>query len=705
MGKNIQTNRTILFESINPCKLDLLTIIGEIDIQNSLSDDQIEEINKNLLVESFEDFLNKFDPTIYSYFDTVKNKICYSLEKNNNIPTETITEIKLNKENTFFKMLLSLMDSRKNNNVKIVNFNYEDILELLSPKRVIENLKQTRKEINYLFSKYDKLDDKNPEKKELGDKLNYCFLEASKNYNNVLAMLPLAIEDIEVKLSLNTSGSSLNRLEMIKPALIYIGESGSLEVTEVNTDTNLLQIEENHNTEKLSQIFKDDYNENTTIKSEYVSNLVARSYVPNKIIEKIDIEKEIFNYNSYLTLYKNSQESFIEISKELIKKVLGVKIYFDQYNTKVGQMIPKLLITNFKVDLLSNPKKKEALSVFFNTVNNKNDFTNTIWFGILPNVNYEIQMEDKNIKKRFLSSDEDEYGEKNKFSNLIKLADLLEKYKIQLFFNFHASDKTDFKTLSINGVENYKEKTRVLENKTYSEYLIPVLPNFTIIPKNRSKVFVGKTKGDMQEELYYYINGLYLDASYVAAGLISAYQCPAYLKERFKNVNLSTPGVRINIESDENSFEIKTTMPKEISGYTIDVKNQINEENYGFIFASENAVYKGKGIENITVYKARSLYNNNGYNYEPIYKTLTSNYIERIMRYETTDFKEDRINYFFSASPNSTKSIWEKENQYVNSILRAEDDLTHSISANTCSLNLSFAGDVKHLNLLINSKE
>ncbi len=705
MGKNIQTNRTILFESINKDKLDLLTIIGEVDLQNSLSDDKIEEINRHLLVESFEDFLKKFDPTIYSYFDSQQNKICYSLEKNENIPKETVTEIKLNKENTFFKMLLSLMDSRRNNNVKIVNFNYEDILELLSPKRVIDNLKQTRKEINYLFSKYEKLDDKNPEKKELGDKLNYCFLEASKNYNNVLAMLPLAIEDIEVKLSLNTSGSSLNRLEMIKPALIYIGETGSLEIAEVNTDISILQIEENHNTEKLSQIFKDDYNENTTIKSEYVSNLVARSYVPNKIIEKIDIEKEIFNYNSYLELYKNSQESFIEISKELIKKVLGVKIYFDQYDTKANQMNPKLLITNFKLDLLANPKKKEALSVFFNTVNNKNDFTNTIWFGILPNVNYEMQLEDKTVKKRFIGTEIDEFNGKNKFSNLINLSDLLEKYKIQLFFNFHASDKTDFKTLSINGIEDYKEKTKSLENKTYSEYLIPVIPNFTIIPKNRSKVLVGKTKGDMEEELYYYINGLYLDSSYVAAGLISAYQCPGYLKDRFKNVNLSTPGVRINIESDENSFEIKTTMPKEISGYTTDVKNQINEENYGFIFASENAIYKGRGIENITVYKARSLYNNNGYNYEPIYKTLTSSYIERIMRYETTDFKEDRINYFFSASPNSTKSIWEKDSQYVNAILRAEDDLTHFISANTCSLNLSFAGDVKHLNLLINSKE
>lgn len=706
MGKLTQTNRTILFERFNPEKLDLLTIIGETDLQSSLSDDKIEEINEKLVVKSFDEFLLKFDPTIYSYFDTSQNKICYSLEKNFNLPQEIVTEIKINKENTFFKMLLSLMDARNNNKVKTVNFNYEDILELLSPRRVIENLKQTRKEINYLFNKYELLDNENPEKKELGDKLNYCFLEASKNYNNVLAMLPLAIEDIEVKLSLNTSNSSLNKLELIKPGLLYIGETGSLEIAEISTNSNLLQISDNQNNEKLTQIFKDDYNENVTYRSEYVSNLVARSYVPNNIVQEIDIKKEVINYNSYLTLYKNSQEDFIEVAKELIKKVLGVKVYFDQYDTKSIQMKPQLLISNFKIDLLANPKKKEALGIYFNTVNNKNDFTNTIWFGILPNVNFEIELEEnKKIKKRFLSSEDDKKDERNKFSNILNLADLLEKYKIQLFFNFHANDKTDFKTLAINGVESYKIKTKILENKSYSEYLIPVLPNFTIIPKNRSKVLVGKTKGEDIKDLYYYINGLYLDASYVAAGLISAYQCPGYLKDRFRNVNNSTPGVRINIESDENSFEIKTTMPKEISGYTIDVKNKINEENYGFIFASENAIYKGKPIENITVYKARSLFHNNSYSYEPIYKTLTSSYIERIMRYETTDFKEDRINYFFSASPNSIKSIWEKDCDYVNAILRAEDDLTHTIISNTCSLNLSFAGDVKHLNLLINSMD
>ncbi len=54
-NKNIitQTNRTILFEEINPEKPDLLTLIDEVKDMDSLSDERIIEINKYLLVSDF----------------------------------------------------------------------------------------------------------------------------------------------------------------------------------------------------------------------------------------------------------------------------------------------------------------------------------------------------------------------------------------------------------------------------------------------------------------------------------------------------------------------------------------------------------------------------------------------------------------------------------------------------------------------------
>ena len=43
-----QTNRTLLLEEINPEKLDLLTLIGDVKGIDSLSDDKMKEINLHL---------------------------------------------------------------------------------------------------------------------------------------------------------------------------------------------------------------------------------------------------------------------------------------------------------------------------------------------------------------------------------------------------------------------------------------------------------------------------------------------------------------------------------------------------------------------------------------------------------------------------------------------------------------------------------
>ena len=64
-----QTNRTLLLEEINPEKLDLLTLIGDVKGIDSLSDDKIKEINQYLECRSYEEFQEKFAPCIYSFFD------------------------------------------------------------------------------------------------------------------------------------------------------------------------------------------------------------------------------------------------------------------------------------------------------------------------------------------------------------------------------------------------------------------------------------------------------------------------------------------------------------------------------------------------------------------------------------------------------------------------------------------------------------
>ena len=147
-----RTNRTILFEEINPEKMDILTLINDSKNMDSLDDENIIEINRHLLVSSFDEFLEKFDPKVYSYFDAESQSIRYILKKPEGISEDLITEIKINNGNTFFKMLNTLIEARKSQGNRSVDFKFENILELISPRKVIEDIKQTLKNWNMEIS-------------------------------------------------------------------------------------------------------------------------------------------------------------------------------------------------------------------------------------------------------------------------------------------------------------------------------------------------------------------------------------------------------------------------------------------------------------------------------------------------------------------------------------------------------------------------
>ena len=717
MSKNEinQTNRTILFEEINSEKLDLLTLIDEIGSFESLEDEKIKEINNHLLVKSFDEFLEKFEPKIYSYYDANSKNIMYLLEKPEGIPQEFITEISIDKGNTFFKMLNTLIDSRKSQGNKNVDFKFENILELISPKKVMEDIKQIRKEIAYTFSKYEELDDNNPKKLELGDKLNQKFEEASYNYNNVLGMLPLAIEDIKTRLLIENDNSTL-ATDKIKLGMLQIGDKGELEVIEYKQEisSDLVLIEEKNSTE-LVEAFKYDYESVTEQSNAYMKDLIVRTFVPlAKGIVDVDLEQEIQNYNNYLEFYKIAQENFIKVAKPLVEKILGIKMFFEQYDAKIAMMQPALLITNIKADMLIRGENKEKLKAYLNTVNSKNDFENTVWLGIYPNVDLDVKKSSGKIRERFKGSQNNGVEKnKNNIETLSNLMTVLGSYKIQLFFNFEGNSETTFDDVATKGIEKYLEKTKILENQRYSEYLVPVIPNFTIIPKDKSGVIldakmkyeneVAKLSKEKEDLLQFWIEGVYIDGSYIAAGIIASMQCPSYLKERFANTSPNYPGVRFDIEAEDNAYKVKTTMAKEISGFTNSLKDKINQFNYGFIFSSDSVQVNKEKIKNITVYKARTLARNDEGMYESVYKTLTTTYIERILRYATMDFKEDKLNNFFSTNPLSQKSIWLKDRKFVNSIMQKGDDISHIIDEENgiCQLNITFAGNMKNLQVEI----
>lgn len=712
-----QTNRTILFEEINPEKLDLLTLVGDVKGLNSLNDDKIKEINEHLLVSSFDEFLDKFSPVVYSFFNASNQKVMYTLEKPENFPEELITEIPINKSNDFLKMLFTLIDTKRAQGIENVDFKFENLLDMISPKKVMDDIKQSRKEIQYTYSKYEELDDEDPTKLDLGDKLNHMFDEASENYNNIMAMLPLAIEDIKTRLLIGGEDGKSNG-EQFSLGLLSMGENGELKVLEApkQESTSLVAVDDNANM-GLIEAFEDDYDaiSDENSKSDYVKSLVVRTFCPltSTMQSEVDIETEIQNYNTYLDFYKTAKDDFIKTVKPLIEKILGVKMYFDQYQTKGKGMKPTLLVCNTKLSRLVNSTNIPRLETFMSTVNDKNDFKNTIWFAIVPSIELEATAKNTVKRERFKSNKKVEKTDSNTMEDLTLLLEVCRKYRTQVFFSFEPREETTFNSIATTGVDKFMDKCEVLMRKSYSEFAIPCIPNFTVIPREKSGVIldnkmimtedgVAQLSKEKEDILKLWIEGVYIGASYIAAGIVSAYQCPEYLRENFKNVYSEYPGVRFDIEAGDNALRVTTTLAKEISGFTNEIKNAINRRNFGFVFSSENAQVDGKEVKQITVYKARSLQSNET-DFESIYKTLVSTYVERLLRFYSNDFKEDNIIKFFSNNPSSVKSNWVSHKDYVNAIIQDGDDISYTIDnqSGICNIDIAFNGNVKNLEVEI----
>lgn len=712
-----QTNRTILFEEINPEKQNLMTLVGDVRGVSSLGDERIKALNEALLVRSFDEFLEKFDPVVYSFFDANNQRVLYTLQKPENVSEDFLSEIRLNRQNDFLKMLMTLVETKRSQGSINVDFQFEKLTDMISPKKVMDDIRQNRKEMQYTYGEYAKLDDGDPKKLDLADKLNVMFEEASENYNNVMAMLPLAIEDIKTRLLLG-DGQKNPDAAPLAIGVLSMDEQGELKILEAPKEKKqeLMVLDDNANAGLITAL-EDDYKALNEDGNEYVMALVTRTFCPltSTMESAVDVEKEVANYNSYLEFYKASKDDFIKVVKPLVEKILGVWSYFEQFPKNIKTMRPSMIVTNISNEMLARSSNIPRLITYLSSVNAKNDFENAIWYGIFPSVSLDSHSKMKPVRERFKGNENVEKEDVNSVESLSRILDVLKDYSVQCFFSYETGDRTTFNAMAAEGIENYEERCASLVGKAYSEYAIPCIPNFTIIPKDKSGVILDKRmfvtenhtaelSSEKEDIMKLWIDGVYIGAAYVAAGLVSAYQSPEYLKEVFKkNVDENLPGVRFDIEAGDHALRVRTTMAKEISGFTKDIKSDINRRSFGFVFSSENAMLGDMDIQNIMVYKARNLLSD-GKSYEPIYKTQVTTYIERVMRHATGDFKQESIVEFFSNKPNSQKSRWLDKKDCINAILGNGDDIRYSVdsAAGYCNLDILFNGNVKNLEVEVN---
>lgn len=661
-------NRVLLLAKISEdTEKNISTILSDGEGTYGVDEAKIREIDKALGAKSFDEFLEKFAPRITTVVNSIGEASWKSIDVDQKMGNL------LNLDYPLLKMLCDMMEKRGNSGMSTEEFDYQSIFNMLRPKQIMEDAKQIRGEFSYKTKKYLELDDKNPEKKIRAKDIITLRQKIAQQYKeNPMNLLALAIHDCEAKLEgLPEKSGDKDNVETPKIGYYNFDDKGEVRFIEYQNGTSV----NTGNTDKQADVkmiewVEKDYD--TVIsadnKNEFTKALVRNSFAPSTTKGDIDVEKVKENLVKYKKVYETQVDGFYKSLKPLIQTLLGVKAFFDQNPVKNETL---LIVANQTPEQLD--KNKDRLKKYLESCNGSYN-ENNIWTAIIPGISEGGAVEEDDDIDIDMGIDIENVEESNVSGNIGSVKSLMEvmaSNKIQTFINFESNENTSFLELQKNGIESFKNQINNSKFKA-SDYMIPCYPNFTILnPKD------SVAEGDIS------VGGVYVDAAFVAAGLINAQFNPKSLKKfGFKNIDNQIPGVSINLEGEGNAFKVLTSMGKESNiGIIKSIRDEINEYNTGFIFFGESMKYEGKDISNMYVYKARNL------NKQPIYKRFTADFIGRYINYETQgDLK--RIQDYVKRTINED---WKDNSNKDNSLLK---NIPNEVEIKEHKLVITFKDDI-----------
>lgn len=688
LDKVKQTSKTILFEVFNPeSKKNLYTFLkNEYEEENT---EKFLEYIKELEVRTFEEFLDKFEPTIYEVIVPTKDgfKMDYRIER----PNGPHKEIHITKH-SFFNMIQRLYKEKGVSGCNNTEFDYTQIREMLTPQYEQKQVKKIRKDLEYNFNKYLELDG-NLEKKLDRSKSAKRIMELRKEIVNKytespLNLIPLALADVEKKIELidnqdkNITVEDVSSKKMLGSHLKYDNSGDLILIEGTYEKNNKIESEVNiDNTKSLVTYIEKDFESNAKegMKNDFIRNLVVSNYVANNSLVAESIEVLENKKENYQKIYKQSQESFIQAISTIIQKIIGVKSFFEHATTN-GVLQTPMIVTNCEVSEMIEVEEK--LKKLLKDLNSTPEYK--IWFALLPGVTLngeiyteeveadEFGIDDLDIELDFDmdTKNESRVPFKASIQESKPLLKILEELRIMTFFNAYANENSGFSNVTRKRIQEYK---KVSERN--SEYSVFCYPNFTVLPKEKTFVSIGEDLN--KENVYLKIPGVYLDSSYVACGIVVGYQHHTLLKSKGFEVNKDFPGVRFDIEKNNNNKIFTTTLNRERQiNWGEDVENTINEDSFGFCFSSNQVYNEGKLVSNSYVYLARTLKKNKEGRFIPIYRTLTREFIHNYLSIDKVS--ESNIKKFM----NDECKLWERSAENnpmcVNNILINNEKISYS---------------------------
>lgn len=685
-----QTSKTILFEEF--CKEssenavdgelcpDLFTLLNN----NKNSDFLTESVLKKLEVSTYQEFVEKFTPCIWESMTMVEGestpRFTYSVEKPLNDPRAKKVQLSTHE---FYKMVMNLYSKKAVAGENNHTFDYSMVEELLSPEKVMDEAKKLRKALHYNYSEYLKLDEsRQAEQNERAERIIQTREAITQKYDNVSAVIKLALGDTKEKLLLLEKGSQgeenldAPKLEVTsRPCLMEFSETGDITLVPVEMkteDTTALAVVDQATTD-IATVIGDDYDDATEGQGNtYIRSLVTTLFVPNDGntgLVTLNREELVAKRDQYTYVYKNMQEQFVKAISSVVEKMLNVKVFFDNA-TVDGKLKSPLVVSNCKAsDLLEDDSTKENFRNFLQQSGDDRD-GHKLWFAILPAIGDKEFLDATSTNINPMARNPMGKKETPKKGNQIsidvakEMLKILEEYRIVTFFNYKASEKTGFHQFQKEMVVSYKQKLENLQNNPYAVFSYP---NFTVLPKKETNIQIGETgEGENEKRQFLELPGIYVDASYVAAGLVVGTQDRDYLKNKGFDVNPANPCVRFDLEEDDYRYRIQTTMNRE--GHTTWANGIEEEVNlgegklFGFCFCGNTKYSNGKKVEQTYIHSARNMTG------KSICTTLVKDFVRDYLALEM-DMTSKNLNKFVNTEADQWR-LDSTRNPVANSMLK-----------------------------------
>lgn len=681
-----QTCRTILFESFNPLasRLDFLLTRKNIEDMTNLYN----LVSEKLEVSSYSEFLEKFEPEIYETQTNNNGKIefLYSFEKIDGVQPTKISN------HPFYNMIIDMYDNKGKCGKTNDKFQPDEIQSVLTPDAAMKKAQNIRLELDYNFREYLKLSEKGAPQSELDpyiERVNELRGEIIDTYDkdNFLVMLPLALDMVDKKIE--SANKYIEKLPDKKegasikciPCNLTFDSEGNVVAEEISVTEYDTELVASNQPLSLQTIIENDFDEYSKNGSEFTKRMVLSAYTGagTSIISSEELKKYNEQRDMYSSLYKKALESFVDTVAPVVEKLLNVRAFFDHAsrNSMINSGKVKLIVANCQIeDLMSDDAKKSNFRLYMNQVGLSEINENRLWFSIVPAL-YSKKFSDIEVKKNNVDNANNPFGSLNRgkkeektpngLSSFAKFNDFMEimsESNIVTFFNFKANYETSFEKLNEQMVKSYKNEVEsITQNASMAKYSVFCYPNFTVQPKNQSRVKIGHTFDSEKGQnipVYVETTGVYIESSYIACAMTIATQDPEYLKKNSFNITQDIPAVRFDFESSfQNSSNeniecgkkiVTNINPQNTPARFISTEEEINKDGgFGFCFACGEAYLKSVKIQNCYVYTSRLLEKEEikiddertEYRYRPIYKTLVNKFLENYCKLDSDGFKND----------------------------------------------------------------